>query len=180
MQEGSWRAPRPRCFSSVQDFWDAEDLEGQPASVWKGKFQGKLQKGLVDDGKLREFRREDLQRGIGPDTLIVLLLVNRDRHRNRERLQSPPPRTGLFAAFMDEVEEVAHAGRMSVGEDSGCFQRVRTRQTGKAWIYDCTVFRRSRSRLREGLASRIAAPTTMPRSDPTSVIPAKAGIHLPA
>ena len=103
MQEGLWHETGRRCFSSVQDFWDAEDLEGQAASVWKGK----LQKGLADDGKLREFRREDMERGLGPDTLIVLLLLNHDRKWNRERLQPPPPRTGLFSAFMDEVEEVA-------------------------------------------------------------------------
>ena len=64
MQEGLWHETGRRCFSSVQDFWDAEDLEGQAASVWKGNFQGKLQKGLADDGKLREFRREDMERRI--------------------------------------------------------------------------------------------------------------------
>ena len=59
-------------FNSVQDFWDAEDLDGQAAYVRKGCFEGKLQKGLIDDRKLREFRRVDLERGIEPDTLIVL------------------------------------------------------------------------------------------------------------
>ena len=94
-------------FNFVQDFWDAEDLDGQAAYVRKGPFQGKLQKGLVDDGRLREFRRMDLERGIEPDTLIVLHVLNHDRASNYDRMQPPPLRTGRFSAFMDEVEEVA-------------------------------------------------------------------------
>ena len=98
-------------FNSVQDFWDAEGLDGQDTYVLKGPFQGKLQKGLVDDGKLREFRRVDLERGLVPDTLIVLHVLNDDRGRNYCRMQPPPPRTGRFSAFMDEVEEVATHAR---------------------------------------------------------------------
>ncbi len=94
-------------FNSVQEFWDAEDLDGQVAYVRKGRFEGKLQKGLVDDGKLREFRRVDLEGGIVPDTLIVLHVLNHDRASNYDRIQPPPRRTGRFSAFMDEVEEVA-------------------------------------------------------------------------
>ena len=94
-------------FNSVQDFWDAEDLDGQAAYVRKGRFLGKLQKGLVDDGKLREFRRVDLERGIEADTLIVLHVLNHNRASNYDRMQPPPRRTGRFSAFMDEVEEVA-------------------------------------------------------------------------
>ena len=98
-------------FNSVQHFWDSEDLDGQAAYVRKGRFEGKLQKGLVEDGKLREFRCKDLERGMEPDTLIVLHLVNHDRASNYERMQPRPPRTGLFSAFMDEVEEAtAQAG----------------------------------------------------------------------
>ena len=97
-------------FNSVQDFWDAEDLDGQAAYVRKGCFEGKLQKGLIDDRKLREFRRVDLERGIEPDTLIVLHVLNHDRASNYDRMQPPPRRTGLFSAFMDEVEEVAIQG----------------------------------------------------------------------
>ena len=91
-------------FNSVQDFWDAEDLEGR---VWKGRFEGKLQKGLVDDGRLRDFRREDLEQGLEPDTLILLHVINHERANNHDCQQLPPPRTGLFSAFIDEVEEVA-------------------------------------------------------------------------
>ena len=96
-----------RCFYSVQDFWDAKDLEGEMAYIRQGSFQGKVLKGLVEDQRLREFRREDLERGIRPDTLIVVNVMNLDRDSNWKRLQSPPPRTGRFSAFMDEVEEVA-------------------------------------------------------------------------
>lgn len=98
-------------FSSVQDFWDAEDLDGYDAYVRKGPFQGKLQKSLVDDGELREFSRMDLERGLTPDTLLVLHVLNDDRANNCDRMQPPPPRTGRFSAFMDEVEEVAIEAR---------------------------------------------------------------------
>ena len=77
------------------------------AYIRQGSFQGKVLKGLVEDQRLREFRREDLERGIRPDTLIVVNVMNLDRDSNWKRLQSPPPRTGRFSAFMDEVEEVA-------------------------------------------------------------------------
>ena len=77
------------------------------AYVRQGSFQGKVLKGLVEGQRLREFRREDLDRGIRPDTLIVVNVMNLDRDSNWERLQSPPPRTGRLSAFMDEVEEVA-------------------------------------------------------------------------
>ena len=96
-----------RCFNSVQDFWDAEDLDEQVAYVRKGPFQGKLLKGLIEDGKLRELRRVDLERGIVADTLIVLHVLNHDRASNYDRMEPPPLRTGRFSAFMDEVEEVA-------------------------------------------------------------------------
>ncbi len=95
-------------FDSVQDFWEAEDFEGQIGYVWKGPFEGEVQKGIAHDGPLREFRREDLERGIRPDTLIVRRVQNHDRPDNYECKQPPPRRTGLFSAFMDEVEEVAH------------------------------------------------------------------------
>ena len=94
-------------FNCVQHFWDSEDLDGQAAYVRKGPFQGKLQKGSIDDGKLRAFRRVDMERGMEADTLIVLHVLNHNRASNYYRMQPPPPRTGLFSAFMDEVEEVA-------------------------------------------------------------------------
>ena len=77
------------------------------AYIRQGSFQGKVLKGLVEDQQLREFGREDLERGIRPDTLIIVNVLNLDRESNWKRLQRPPPRTGKFSAFMDEVEEVA-------------------------------------------------------------------------
>ena len=93
-------------FDSVQDFWEAEGFEGQIGYVWKGRFEGEVQKGMAHP--LREYTREALERGIEPDTLIVRRVQNHDRPSNHECEQPPPPRTGLFSAFMDEVEEVAH------------------------------------------------------------------------
>lgn len=94
-------------FESVQEFWDAQRLEEQAAYVQQGNLVGKLQKGLVDNGQLRELRSDDIELDVRPDTLIVVQVNNLDRRWNWDRLQNPPPRTGLFAAFMDEVEEVA-------------------------------------------------------------------------
>ena len=45
--------------------------------------------------------------GTRPDTLIIVQVDNLDRTANWRRLENPPPRTGMFSAFMDEVEEVA-------------------------------------------------------------------------
>ena len=94
-------------FNSVQEFWDSELLDGQATYVRQAPFEAKLEKGILDDGKLREFTRDDLERGIKPDILIVLHLVNYDRASNYERKTPPPRRTGLLSAFMDEAEEVA-------------------------------------------------------------------------
>lgn len=96
-----------RTFNSVQEFWDAQGLDGQTAEVKQGSFEGLLRKGVVDGGQVRELRRDDIDLGGGPDTLIVVQVENTDRRWNWERCQNPPPRTGLFEAFMDEVEEVA-------------------------------------------------------------------------
>ena len=97
----------PMYFDSVQDFWEAEVQDSQVTFVLKGRFEGRLEKGLVEDGKLREFRRSDLARGRKPDTLIVMHVLNYDRRNNYDRMQPPPPRTGLFSSFMAEVEDVA-------------------------------------------------------------------------
>ena len=64
-------------------------------------------RGIAPNGNLRGFTREDQEHGIKPNTLIVLNVLNHDRPNNHDRMQTPPRRTGLFSAFMDEVEEVA-------------------------------------------------------------------------
>ena len=103
-------------FESVRDFWDADVLDSQVTLVLKGRFQGRLQKGLFEDGKLREFRQDDIACGGRPDTLIVMHVLNHDRGSNYDRMQPPPPRTGLFSTFMEEVEDV--------GNREGCRQIV--------------------------------------------------------
>ena len=105
-------------FDSVQDFWDTEGLEEQPGYIQNGPFEGKLRRGVVQ-GRLRDFSREDVERGIKPDTLIILHVLNYNRQGNYDCKQPPPQRTGLFSAFMDEVEEVAFlAGCRSVVVDA--------------------------------------------------------------
>ena len=92
-------------FDTVQEFWDSQVVGWFPASVQHGCIVGQVLKGIVDEGRLRKMRKVDVESGRRPDTLIVSQLLNLDRTWNR--LDRPPPRTGLFSAFMDEVEEVA-------------------------------------------------------------------------
>ena len=94
-------------FDSVQEFWDAAGLEGHTVAVQEGSFVGQLRKGVLDHGRLRELRREDLESGVQPDVLIVVQVINLERAWNWDRLESPPPRSGKLSAFMDEVQEVA-------------------------------------------------------------------------
>ena len=94
-------------FDTVQEFWDSVVSGWLPARVKKGSFVGQVLKGIVENRQLRVLEPEDLRAGKQPDTLIVDQVLNFERTRNWERLEPPPPRTGRFAAFMDEVEEVA-------------------------------------------------------------------------
>ena len=94
-------------FDTVQEFWDSRVSGWLPARVKKGSFVGQVLKGIIEDGQLRVLESKDLRAGRQPDTLIVDQVMNFERTWNWGRLQPPPPRTGRFAAFMDEVEEVA-------------------------------------------------------------------------
>ena len=78
-----------------------------PASVQQGSFEGQLLKGIVENGRLRELRREDMESGTRPDSLMVSQVLNLEINWNRDPLQNPPPRTGMFSPFKDEVEDVA-------------------------------------------------------------------------
>ena len=97
-------------FESVQEFWDSEVRGWLPSTVRQGSFEGKVLKGIAHNGKLRELRQEDVESGTRPNTLIVSQVQNLERPRNWDRLPNPPPRTGRFSTFMDEVEEVAARG----------------------------------------------------------------------
>ena len=97
-------------FESVQEFWDSEVWGWLPSTVRQGSFEGKVLKGIVDNGKLRELQKEDVESGTRPNALIVSQVQNLERPRNWNRSPKPPPRTGRFSAFMDEVEEVAARG----------------------------------------------------------------------
>ena len=94
-------------FDTVQEFWDSRVSRWLPARVKKGSFVGQVLKGIIEDDQLRVLESKDLRAARQPDTLIVDQVMNFDRTWNWDRLLPPPPRTGRFAAFMDEVEEVA-------------------------------------------------------------------------
>lgn len=94
-------------FDSVREFWDSGVSGRIPASVQHGRFVGQVLKGIVENGKLRPLQPKDVASRTQPDTLIVAQVDNLDRTPNWRRLENPPPRTGMFSAFMDEVEEVA-------------------------------------------------------------------------
>ena len=94
-------------FDTVQEFWNSRVSGWLPARVKRGSFVGQVLKGIVENSQLRVLEPADLRAGKQPDTLIVDQVMNFERTRNWERRDTPPPRTGKFSAFMDEVEEVA-------------------------------------------------------------------------
>ena len=94
-------------FDSVQEFWDSNVSGQPPACVQRGSFAGLLLKGIVENRRPRVLEPDDIRAGRQPDALIVSQVQNFDRTENWDRLEPPPPRTGKFSAFMDEVEGVA-------------------------------------------------------------------------
>ena len=94
-------------FNTVEEFWDAEGLEEQVVWVERNDFSGWLAKGIVGDGAPRNARLEDKRRGRLYNAIFVKQLSNPCRLRNWEYSSDPPPRTGKFDEFMDEVESVA-------------------------------------------------------------------------
>ena len=68
---------------------------------------------------MRKLTSDRLAQGKRANTLMVMQVHNSDRSRNWERCDPPPPRTGKFDRFMDEVEAVAlRAGCRFVWVDS--------------------------------------------------------------
>ena len=96
----------PWTFKTVRDFW-LSDVNGRSpgANVHVNKdygFWGKLSKGLTEDaGQLIGDQGDE---GL---CITVESVVNPDRTGNWTCCQNPPPRTGKFDRFMDEVEAVA-------------------------------------------------------------------------
>ena len=91
------------------------------ATTWidRDGFFGRLQKGLLEKASVRKLTSERLAQGKLPNTLTVMQVHNSDWSRNWERRDPPPPRTGKFDQFMDEVEAVAlRAGCRFVWVDS--------------------------------------------------------------
>lgn len=94
------------CFDSVQEFWDSKVLGFSPASVQQGSFVGQVLKGIVDNGRLRELRKEDVESGIRPDTLIVSQVLNLERNWNWDRLQNPHPERACFHRSWTRLKEL--------------------------------------------------------------------------
>ena len=65
---------RVKVFGSIQEFLNASQPTGQVEPVQLGGFRGELSKGIVEDGELRSLTREDLDWGIKPNTLMIILL----------------------------------------------------------------------------------------------------------
>ena len=100
------RTGRIKVFVSIQEFLNTSQPTGQAEPTQLGGFRGELSKGIAEDGELITLTREDLERGIKPNTLVIVLLNNPDRPGNIYRCDNPK-RTGKFAAFMDEAEDAA-------------------------------------------------------------------------
>ena len=99
-------------FPTVQEFWES-NLKGRPpgphAMIDKDYgFWGKLSKGLTGDAieALKSYGNN-----IDADILALCITVEQvhseGREHNFRRLSNPPPRTGKFDRFMDEVESLA-------------------------------------------------------------------------
>ena len=96
-----------RLFDTVEEFWEAEVREDEIAWVERDGFQGWLAKGVVGDGPLGNLKTTDRGPRCRYNAIIVRQLHNPCRYWNWEFSPNPPPRTGRFDAFMDEVESVA-------------------------------------------------------------------------
>ena len=99
-------------FDSVYEFWQSDipgKYPGPSAIVEKDyEFWAKLSKGLTDDAfnKLKDscvVLDNETQRL----SLTVEQVHNPSREHNFRCLADPPPRTGNFDRFMDEVESFA-------------------------------------------------------------------------
>ena len=97
-------------YGSVLEFLNSIKATGEVQPARLGRFVGKLSKGSVENEQLRTLTDEDLERGIPSDALIIVQLDNLDRSWNVPASDNHE-RTGKFADFMDEVEEIAlHCG----------------------------------------------------------------------
>jgi hypothetical protein len=102
------QAGKQQPFGAVHGVLNSEETAGQVEPAQLGGFRCELSKGEVEYGELRNLTGEDLKQGIKPETPIIVLLTNPERHGNFIKLKEPPERTGKFAAFMDEAGKAAN------------------------------------------------------------------------
>ena len=93
-------------FDSVREFLASRATHGR-AFTKNRRFFGTLRKKTVSSKGSISFV------AIRYAVLEVTHIVNRDRPRNWDTFAVPPPRTGLFDAFMDEVENSAREAGFS-------------------------------------------------------------------
>lgn len=94
-------------FDTVQEFWEAEGLEGDMTWVERNNFYVWLAKGMAVNGVPRVATIGDRQQRLKYNIIFVKQLRNDNRHDNWVYSNTPPPRTGKFDEFMDEIEAVA-------------------------------------------------------------------------
>ena len=94
-------------LASVQEFLQSDQITGQVQPAKLAPFTGELSKVVFENGEPRTLTGEDLDQGIKPNTLLIVLLDNPDRPWNIKKSKVPPKRTGNFTAFMDEAEKAA-------------------------------------------------------------------------
>ena len=99
-------------FPTVQEFWESNitgRLPGPHAIIDRDYgFWGKLSKGLTDDSIAA---LKNCGKDVGADVLALCITIEQvhseGREHNFRRSSNPPPRTGKFDRFMDEVESFA-------------------------------------------------------------------------
>ena len=94
-------------FDSIQELLRSNQPRGQVKPPELCKFIAEVYKASTHTGDLRELTQDDVHNGIEPDTLVIYSVDNECRKGNIYKKDTPPERTGYFAAFMGEVEQSA-------------------------------------------------------------------------
>ena len=102
-------------FTSTHEFLGSDQLWGHVKLQDRDNFIGEVYKASTHTRELRELTQDDVDNGIEPNALVIRTLNNPNRNWNICKMDTPPERTGHFAAFMEEAEQsAANSGYLQV------------------------------------------------------------------